>query len=129
LDQISNFSKFKQISAKFTISSSFFFLSLQIDQELTLASHPSLPPSYSLCPLVLGHKEGEEPEAIFAKIALLPLSHPLRLRPPIGDELPPRRSPTIPLASHRNPYTSPSLSLSPMPTVRTPVETKASAAS
>jgi hypothetical protein len=128
LEQISILSKFKQILAKFAISSSFFVLSLQIDQEFTLAGYPSLSPSYSLCPLVLGHKEGEEPEAIFAKISLLPLSHPLRLRPPIGDELPPRRTPTTPLASHRNPYTSPSLSPSPTPTVRTPVETKASAA-
>jgi hypothetical protein len=65
----------------FFFSSSFFFLSLQIDQELTLAGHPSLSPSYSLCPLVLGHKEGEEPEAIFANIALPPLSYPLRLGP------------------------------------------------
>jgi hypothetical protein len=120
---------FGQVCHFFFFSSSFFFLSLQIDQELNLASHPSLSPSYFLCPLVLGHKEGEEPEAIFAKIALPPLSHPLHLRPPIGDELPPRRTPTTPLASHRNPCTSPSLSPSPMPTVRTPVETKALAAS
>jgi hypothetical protein len=48
---------------------------------------------------------------------------------PIGDELPPRRTPTTPLASHRKPCTSPSLFLSPTPTVRTPLETKASATS
>jgi hypothetical protein len=100
LEQILNFSKFKRILAKFTNSSSFFFLSLQTDQEFTLAGHPSLSPSYSLCPFVLGHKEGEEPEAILAKIALLPLSHPLHLRPPIGNELPSRRTPTTPLVSH-----------------------------
>jgi hypothetical protein len=66
---------------------------------------------------------------MFAKIALLPLSHPLHLRPPIGDELPPRRTPTTSLVSHRDPCTSPFLSLSPTPTVRTPVGAEASAAS
>jgi hypothetical protein len=64
------------------------------------------------------------PEAILPKIALLPLSHSLHSRPPIGDELPPRRSPSTPLTSYRAPCTSTSPSLSPTPTVRTPLETR-----
>jgi hypothetical protein len=58
-----------------------------------------------------------------------PLSYSLHSQPPIGDEPPPRRTPTTPLASHRKPYTSPSLSLSLTPTMRMPMETEASAAS
>jgi hypothetical protein len=63
------------------------------------------------------------------KIALPPLSHSLHSLPPIGDELPPRRTSTTPPASHPDLCTSPTLFLSPTPTVRTPVETQASAAS
>jgi hypothetical protein len=51
------------------------------------------------------------------------------LSTPIGDELPPRRTPTTALASHPDPCTSPSLFLSPTSTVHTPVETEASASS
>jgi hypothetical protein len=54
------------------------------------------------------------PEAIFARLPYPPLSHSLHSQPPIGDELPPRRTTTTPPASHLDPCTSPSLFLSPM---------------
>jgi hypothetical protein len=65
--------------------------------------------SYSLCPVANGHKEGVKPEAIFARLPYLPLSHSPPSLPPIGDELPPRRTPTTPPASHPSSCTPPSL--------------------
>jgi hypothetical protein len=100
----------------------------------TLADHPfslyALSPfsTSGLCPLVLGHKGGE-PEAILPKIALLPLSHPATLQPPIGDEPPPRRSPMTPPASHPAPAPHPSPTLTLTPTRSTPLGTQASTAS
>jgi hypothetical protein len=73
---------------------------------------------------VLGHKEGGEPEAILPKIALLPLSHPAALRPPSSDELPPRRRPMTPPASHPDPAPHLSPSHSPTSTESTPLETR-----
>jgi hypothetical protein len=101
----------------------------------TLADHPfsfsALSPfsTSGLCPLVLGHKEGGEPEAILPKIALLPLSHPATLQPPISDEMPPMRSPITPPTSHPALAPHPSPSLTPMPTRSTPLGTQASTAS
>jgi hypothetical protein len=50
-----------------------------------------------------------EPEAIFARLTYPPLSHSPPSLPPIGDELPPRRTPTTPPASHPSSCTPPSL--------------------
>jgi hypothetical protein len=57
------------------------------------------------------------------------LSHSLPSLPPIDDELPPRRTPMTPPASHPSPCTPPSLLLSPALTMRTLKETQASVVS
>jgi hypothetical protein len=115
---------FGQTPHFFFFSSLFFPLSLQTDQEITLAGHPSLSLSYSLCPVASEHKGGVRPEAVLPKIALLPLSHSVSLQPPIDDEPPPRRSPTTPPASYPGPAPHLPSSLSPTPTESAPLETR-----
>jgi hypothetical protein len=70
---------FGQTPHFYFFSSLFFPLSLQTDQEITLAGHPSLSLSYSSCPVASGHKGWVRPKAILQR---LPYSISLTLSTP-----------------------------------------------
>jgi hypothetical protein len=77
----------------------------------------------------LDTREGKPLRQSCPRFALPPLSHPATLRPPIGDEPPPRRSPMTPPARQPAPVPHPSPSLTLMPTRSMPMGTEVSEAS